>query len=171
MRLGAREGPCSVTKGGRRWRPASSLARCRLPGTTCVTRSGCKTFTPGGLRRGSPHVALLEAGRVATSRIGGPLRDSPSVLQAYCYPSSSRGEGKERENVRIAVVTRRSEQSANKCMGPRWRFAFQDVGHYSGPVGQRPNLRCTPCIPTSVHPLTHSGSWKELNENSSVNVS
>ena len=25
--------------------------------------------------------------------------DSPSVLQAYCYPSSSRGEGKERENV------------------------------------------------------------------------
>ena len=41
--------------------------------------------------------------------------DSPSVLQAYCYPSSSRGEGKERENVRIAVVTRRSEQSATKC--------------------------------------------------------
>ena len=41
--------------------------------------------------------------------------DSPSVLQAYCYPSSSRGEGKERENVRIAVVTRRPEQSATKC--------------------------------------------------------
>ena len=55
------------------------------------------------------------AGRVAASRLGGPLRDSPSVLQAYCYPSSSRGEGKERENVRIAVVTRRSEQSATKC--------------------------------------------------------
>ena len=79
------------------------------------------------------------AGRVAASRIGGLLRNSPSVFEAYCYPSSSWGEGKERENVRIAVVTRRSEQSATKCQGSHWRFSFQDAGQYSGLVGQRAN--------------------------------
>ena len=39
------------------------------------------------------------AGRVCGFTHRRSALDSPSVLQAYCYPSSSRGEGKERENV------------------------------------------------------------------------
>ena len=81
VRLGARDtsGRSTLRREGRSWwRPAGSLPRGRLTGTTCVTRSGCKAFTLGGLRHGSPHVALRGAGRVAASCIGGPLWTVPA---------------------------------------------------------------------------------------------
>ena len=56
-----------------------------------------KAFTLGGLQTDSAHVALLRGGksRVAVSRIG--CREAVLTCRgAYCYPNSSRGEGKER---------------------------------------------------------------------------